>query len=79
MYEAAGCAGKIVVFAVRLDTYPKNETEKVFYIGVNNPNILTRLRRDILSSFSALPVSAEYIHSECYDISKFFGKDTLIL
>ena len=79
LYEASGCAGKLSVFAVRVDTYPKNEKEKVFYIGVKNPNALTNLRRDMLSTFSTLPVSAEYMHSECYDISKKFGKDTLIL
>jgi D-lactate dehydrogenase len=79
LYEASGCAGKLSVFAVRVDTYPKNEREKVFYIGVKNPNVLTNLRRDMLSTFSTLPVSAEYMHSECYDISKKFGKDTLIL
>ena len=79
LYEASGCAGKLSVFAVRVDTYPKNEKEKVFYIGVKNPNVLTNLRRDMLSTFSTLPVSAEYMHSECYDISKKFGKDTLIL
>ena len=79
LYEASGCAGKLSVFAVRVDTYPKNEREKVFYIGVKNPNVLTKLRRDMLSTFSTLPVSAEYMHSECYDISKKFGKDTLIL
>ena len=79
LYEASGCAGKLAVFAVRVDTYPKNEREKVFYIGVKDPNVLTDLRRDMLSTFSTLPVSAEYMHSECYDISKKFGKDTLIL
>ena len=31
LYEASGCAGKLAVFAVRVDTYPKNEREKVFY------------------------------------------------
>ena len=79
LFEASGCAGKLAVFAVRVDTYPKNEREKVFYIGVKNPNVLTDLRREMLSTFSTLPVSAEYMHSECYDISKKFGKDTLIL
>ena len=79
LFEASGCAGKLAVFAVRLDTYPKNERETVFYIGVKNPDVLTDLRRDMLSTFINLPVSAEYMHSECYDISKKFGKDTLIL
>ena len=79
LYEASGCAGKLSVFAVRVDTYPRNEREKTFYIGVQNPSVLTDLRRDMLSSFNTLPVSAEYMHKDCYDISKKFGKDTLIL
>ncbi len=79
LYEAAGCAGKLAVFAVRLDTYPVNAKEQVFYIGTNDTAVLTKLRRDILSGFAALPVSAEYMHAECYDISKTYGKDTLVL
>ncbi|MBC6442192.1 MAG: D-lactate dehydrogenase [Rhodobacteraceae bacterium] len=79
LYEAAGCAGKLAIFAVRLDTYPKNEREQVFYIATNDTLVLTRLRRDILQNFKSLPVSGEYMHSECYDISKRYGKDTLVM
>ncbi|MEM1432398.1 MAG: D-lactate dehydrogenase [Pseudomonadota bacterium] len=79
LHEAAGCAGKLAVFAVRLDTYPKNTREQTFYIGTNDTAALTRLRRDILSDFKTLPVSGEYMHAEAYDISKDYGKDTLVL
>ena len=78
LYGASGCAGKLAVFAVRLDTYPINEIEQVFYIGTNNPDQLTELRRHILSEFSNLPVSAEYMHRKIFDISKDYGKDTLL-
>ncbi|WP_425093669.1 D-lactate dehydrogenase [Tropicimonas sp. S265A] len=79
LYEAAGCAGKLAVFAVRLDTYPMNEAEQVFYIGTNDPSELTDLRRDILSEFKSLPVSAEYMHREIFDISERYGKDTVLM
>ena len=78
LFEASGCAGKLAVFAVRLDTYPLNKEEQVFYIGTNNPDELTDLRRHILSSFENLPVSAEYMHREIFDIASDYGKDTLL-
>ena len=77
--DASGCAGKLAVFAVRLDTYPNAAREAVFYIGTNDTDILTGLRRDILADFANLPVSGEYMHAEIYDISKRYGKDTLVL
>lgn len=79
LYEAAGCAGKLAVFAVRLDTYPMNDAEQVFYVGAESPAQLTELRRRILSGFGTLPVSAEYMHAEAYDVSERYGKDTLVM
>lgn len=79
LYEASGSAGKIAVFAVRLDTFPKNEREAVFYVGCNDPADLTDLRRHILSSFNSVPVSAEYMHREVFDLTEKYGKDTVVM
>jgi D-lactate dehydrogenase len=79
LYEAAGCAGKLAVFAVRLDTYPKNTAEKTFYIGSPSTEALTDLRRQILGDFTVLPVSAEYMHAEVFDLSDRYGKDTMVM
>lgn len=79
LHESAGCAGKLAVFAVRLDTYPKNKTEQVFYIGTNDPADLTALRRHMLAEFETLPVSAEYMHREVFDITTKYGKDTMVM
>ncbi len=79
LFEASGSAGKLAVFAVRLDTFPAEQRQQVFYIGTNDPQVLTRLRRDILSGFTHLPVAGEYMHRDCYDISATYGKDTFIL
>jgi len=79
LHESAGCAGKLAVFAVRLDTYAQNEREQVFYIGTNDPGDLTELRRAILAGFETLPVSAEYMHREAFDITVKYGKDTMVM
>lgn len=79
LFESSGSAGKLAVFAVRLDTFPKNEVEKVFYVGTNNPDDLAGLRRHILSEFKSLPVSAEYMHREAFDIAARYGKDTVVM
>ncbi len=79
LYEASGCAGKLAVFAVRLDTFPIETGEKVYYIGTNDTGDLTDLRRRLLSELPELPVSGEYLHAECFDIAQRFGKDTLLM
>lgn len=79
LYEVSGSAGKLVTFAVRLDTYPKPKEEKVFYIGTNDPDVLEKLRRHILTKFKYLPVSGEYMHREAYDLAKKYGKDSLMV
>lgn len=79
LYEASGCAGKLAVFAVRLDTFAIPEKQQVFYLGTNDPEVLGQIRRDILSKFETLPVSGEYLHRDCYDASKKYGKDTFVV
>lgn len=78
LFESSGCAGKIAVFAVRLDTYPVAKQEQTFYIGTNNPDTLTDLRRHILSKFENMPEVGEYLHREIFDIAKDYGKDTFL-
>ncbi|MDC9589629.1 D-lactate dehydrogenase [Xenorhabdus sp. XENO-10] len=79
LFEASGCAGKLVVFAVRLDTFPAETSSQVFYIGTNQPKVLTELRRHILSNFQHLPVAGEYMHRDIFDIAEIYGKDTFIM
>ena len=79
LFEAAGCAGKLAVFAVRLDTYNRNDAERTFYVGTRDTAALTEMRRRILSNFQTLPVSAEYMHKDIFDISDTYGKDTMVM
>ena len=78
LYAASGCAGKVAVFAVRLDTYLKPAKSSVFYIGSNNPENFSKIRRDMLSNFKNLPDSGEYVHRDCYDAAKRYSKDTFV-
>ena len=79
LYEASGCAGKLAVFAVRLDTFEKESREQVFYIGTNSTAVLTELRRHMLSRFENLPVAGEYMHRDIFDIAEVYGKDTFLM
>ncbi|GHC79065.1 D-lactate dehydrogenase [Limoniibacter endophyticus] len=79
LHEASGSAGKVIVFAVRLDTFEAEKETEVFYIGTNDPNDLTEIRRGMLADGASLPIAAEYIHREAFDISARYGKDTYYL
>jgi len=79
LHEASGSAGKLMVFAVRLDTFPIEQGAKVFYIGTNQPEELTEIRRQALHDFMHLPISGEYLHRDAFDIAEEYGKDTFLM
>ena len=78
LYEASGCAGKIAVFAIRVDTFQSESRTAVFYIGANETARLTELRRHILAHFASLPISGEYMHREAFDVAARYGKDMFV-
>lgn len=78
LHEASGCAGRLAVFAVRLDTF-EQDTASVFYIGSNDPDDLTEVRRHLLIAFERLPIAGEYLHRDAFDIGDRYGKDTFLL
>lgn len=79
LYGVSGSAGKVAVFAVRLDTYPAAKKNKVFYIGTNEADVLWKMRRDILSNFKNIPTTGDYLHRACYDATKKYSKDNFIV
>ncbi|HWJ69539.1 MAG TPA: D-lactate dehydrogenase [Sphingobium sp.] len=78
LHEASGCAGKLILFAVRLDSFPQEAETATFYIGTNDPEDLTALRRTVLGSFRHLPVAGEYMHRTAFDIAAVYGKDIFL-
>lgn len=75
LYDASGSAGRIAVFAVRTDTFARATGGATFYIGTNDAADLTRLRRAMLAAPEGLPVLAEYIHREAFDMADRYGRD----
>lgn len=78
LFEASGCAGKLAVFAVRLDTFERPTRMQTFYLGTNLADDFARLRRDILTTFRTLPISAEYLHRDAFDLAAGYGKDMFL-
>ncbi|RUT28860.1 D-lactate dehydrogenase [Arsenicitalea aurantiaca] len=79
LFEASGSAGRLAVFALRLDTFPADSDSQVFYIGSNDPTELAAIRRHILSRFETLPIAGEYLHRDGYDLTRKYGKDIFLL
>jgi len=79
LFEASGCAGKLMLFAVRLDTFAAERGAKVFYIGTNDPCVLTDIRRHALANFAHLPIAGEYLHRDAFDVARKYGKDLFVV
>lgn len=79
LYEASGSAGKVMLFAVRLDTFPVERDPVVFYIGSSHTDQLTRLRRHVLQQFEHLPIAGEYMHRDAFDVAERYGKDAFLM
>lgn len=78
LFEASGSAGRLVLFAVRLPTYPKVKKTGVFYLGTTDTKRFRQIRSDILTKFESLPISGEYLHGDSFDIAQRYGKDTIL-
>ena len=63
---------------MRLDTFEAEKETAVFYVGTNDPDELTEIRRHILARFENLPIAGEYIHRDAYDVAAKYGKDTFL-
>ncbi|QDH13424.1 D-lactate dehydrogenase [Formicincola oecophyllae] len=78
-HEAAGCAGKLVVFAVRVDTFPAEKGSQVFYVGCNSVEALEEARRGLLTQFSDIPIAGEYMSQDIFRLTDRYGRDTMAI
>lgn len=79
LYEASGSAGRLAVFALRLDTFAADKDSQVFYIGTNDPAELSAIRRHMLGMFENLPLQGEYFDRDAYGTTRRYGKDVFLL
>lgn len=78
LHDVSGSAGKVAAFAVRVDTYPKPQRTQVFFLGTNDPEDFTALRRHVLSTFEELPDNCEYLSRGILDAAQRYGKDVVL-
>jgi len=79
LHGASGSAGKVVVFAVRLDTFEQEKDVTTYYVGTNDTQQLADFRFRFLLEASRLPITTEYLHRELFDVAKRYGKDSFLL
>lgn len=79
LHQASGCAGKLAVFAVRVDTFLKNEQEHTFYLGSNSTQAMQAVRKTLLEQATHLPVYAEYLHRDTFELADRYGRDTVLM
>jgi D-lactate dehydrogenase (quinone) len=75
LFEASGCAGKLIVFAVRVPTFPAPRTEQTFLVTTDDPPRLEALRRSILSELAIVPSTCEYMDRNTRDLAARYGRD----
>ena len=78
LHDGAGCAGKIIVFAARLATFPASTATQTWYIGANDEKVLIALRRYLLEHLDQLPIQAEYIHANAFDMTLRYAKHMIL-
>lgn len=78
LHDSAGCAGKVIVFAVRLATFDATPHEETFYIGSNDERVLLDLRRYLIENLAQLPVQAEYIHRNAFRLTLRYARHMLL-
>ena len=74
LHDSSGSAGKVVVFAVRLPTFEASAGSDTLYIGTHDESELVALRRFLLTEMSQLPLQAEYIHRNAFDLTVRYAK-----
>ena len=79
LYGASGSAGKVVVFAVRLDTFEQERDVTTYYVGTNETHRLADFRFRFLGEASRLPITTEYLHRELFDVARRYGKDSFLI
>ena len=74
----SGSAGRVIVFAVRLDTFPKQEDHHVIHLATDDPAALAEVRRKLLGEAGLVPIAAEYMDQDMFKMAARYGKDTFL-
>ncbi len=78
LHEVSGSAGKVVCFAVRVDTFEAPKKKQVFILGTNDPDHFVAMRRHVLGTFEHLPEMCEYMNRSTFTIAEKYAKDVAL-
>lgn len=77
--DASGSAGKVIVFAVRVPTFPAPMREQTFIVCTDDANALADLRCALLDPAVPLPKLCEYLHRDATTLAVSHGNDVCIM
>lgn len=79
LFEASGSAGKVIIFAVRVPTFPRPIREQTFICATNAAPKFADLRRALLDPKVPLPKLCEYLHRDATKLAMSHGNDICLL
>ena len=78
LFEASGSAGRVIVFALRLDSFEKPKSSHVFVISSNAPSVLSGIKRSLLVDHGIVPIAGEYMDQTIFCAAMAYAKDTFL-
>lgn len=77
--DASGSAGKVIVFAVRVPTFPAPAREQTFLVATDDADALAELRLALLDPAHPLPRQCEYMHRDATALALSHGNDVAVM
>ncbi|MBO6687598.1 MAG: D-lactate dehydrogenase [Henriciella sp.] len=78
LFEASGSAGRVIVFALRLDSFEKPKSTHVFAISTNKASALNQIKRRFLMDLNIVPIAAEYMDRTIFQAAMTYAKDSFL-
>lgn len=79
LHDASGSAGKVIVFAVRVPTFPAPAREQTFMVATDHADALAELRLALLDPAHPLPRQCEYMHRDATALALSHGNDVALM
>jgi len=78
LFEASGSAGRVIVFALRLDSFEKPKSTHVFAISSDAPSAITGVKRRLLVDHGIVPIAGEYMDQTIFCAAMAYAKDSFL-
>lgn len=75
LFETSGSAGKLILFAVRVDTFERARGTRVIHIATNFAEDLTEVKARLLAQDDLVPIAAEYMHRDMWQTATRYARD----